>query len=135
MTTDTTTHRHPTKPDGPARLGALETQVMNLLWCGDSLTIREIITQLPSEPAYTTIATVLTNLHKKDLVCSRKEGHHTQYFACLRPEEYAAQVMTHALDTSHDREASIRHFVNNMAESDLELMCQYLAQRKRGTSS
>ncbi|UUZ43527.1 BlaI/MecI/CopY family transcriptional regulator [Janibacter limosus] len=43
------------------RPGALEAQVMDVLWDHGPATVREVIEHLPSDPAYTTIATVLTN--------------------------------------------------------------------------
>ena len=52
----------------PIRLGALEKQVMGLLWDHEPLTVRQIIELSEAEPAYTTIATVLTNLERKGLV-------------------------------------------------------------------
>src|SRR5699024_2867854 len=41
------------------RLGALEAQVMDVLWDHGTLTVREVIDHLGGAPAYTTIATVL----------------------------------------------------------------------------
>lgn len=120
-------HTHGGTPAGaPARLGALETQVMDLLWEGGGFTVRDLIDRLPSNPAYTTIATVLGNLRKKSLVCTRKDGHTTLYGACVSREAHAANIMEHALEASGDREASILHFVNSMPEEDLRLLRQHL---------
>lgn len=123
-------HTHGNTDDGPVRLGALESQVMDLLWDGAPMTVRQIITQLPAEPAYTTIATVLANLRKKNLVCTGKDGHTTLYGACVRREEHTARIMKHALDSSGDRQASILHFVESMAEDDQELLRQYLLRQE-----
>lgn len=112
----------------PARLGALEAQVMNLLWSGASFTVRAIIEQLPSDPAYTTIATVLSNLRKKQLVCTKKEGYATLYAACVSREERAAQIMEQALNESGDRAASMLQFLEGMPEDDLHLLRQYLLE-------
>ena len=58
-----------TDPSAPPlpRLGALEAQVMDVLWDHGPATVREVIDRLPREPAYTTIATVLANLGRKGL--------------------------------------------------------------------
>lgn len=117
------------QPAEPARLGALEAQVMNLLWEGGAFTVRGIIEQLPSDPAYTTIATVLGNLRKKELVCTSKDGHTTFYRACVSREEQTARIMDHALNESGDRAASILHFVDGMPEDDLRLLREYLLGR------
>lgn len=112
----------------PARLGALEAQVMDLLWNGDPFTVRDIINHLPSDPAYTTIATVLTNLRKKGLVCTGKDGHSTLYGACVSREEHAARIMDHALNQSGDRAASILRFIDGMPEDDLHMLRQHLLE-------
>lgn len=118
--------------DEPPRLGALEAQVMDTLWDHGPSTIRGVIDHLPSDPAYTTIATVLTNLDRKHLVASRKEGHSTLYEARASREEHVASVMNHALDTSKDRAASILRFMDNIPETDLALLRDYLQRRDNG---
>ena len=115
----------------PARLGALEEQVMQLLWGGNACTVRELIEGLATQHAYTTVATVLTNLKRKGLVCSEKEGHATRYFACVARDEHAVRIMSHALDASGDRAASMMRFVSSMPEADIALLREYLADRDR----
>ena len=110
----------------PARLGTLEAQVMDLLWESEGATVRELIDRLPTDPAYTTIATVLGNLRKKGLVSTRKAGHTTLYGASDSREAHAASLMEHALDASGNREASILHCVDGMPEDDLELLRRHL---------
>lgn len=120
-------------PEGsPARLGALEAQVMDLLWSGEPFTVRGIIDRLPSDPAYTTIATVLTNLRKKQLVCTKKDGHTTLYSACVSREDHAARIMEHALDESGDRAASMLRFLDGMPEEDLRMLRQHLLGESEG---
>lgn len=120
--------QHNTHDGEPARLGTLEAQVMELLWNGESFTVRSIIDQLPSDPAYTTIATVLTNLRKKGLVCTGKDGHTTLYGACVSREEQAARIVDHALSASGDRAASILRFIDSMPEDDLRMLRQHLLE-------
>lgn len=110
----------------PARLGALESQVMDLLWEGGSFTVRGLIDRLPSDPAYTTIATVLGNLRKKGLVCTGKDGRTTLYGACVSRDEHTARIMAHALDESGDREAAILRFVDGIPDADLETLRRHL---------
>lgn len=116
----------------PSRLGPLETQVMDVLWDHGPATIRGVIEHLPTDPAYTTIATVLANLQRKDLVTSSKQNHSTRYEARLDREEHVASVMRHTLGTSRDRAASILHFVEGIPDSDLHLLRDYLKQREDG---
>lgn len=117
------------------RLGPLEHRVMEVLWSHDPLTIREVIDALGTDPAYTTIATVLGNLDRKHLVSIIRQGRSTSYAARLSRQEHAAQLMSHVLDASRDRTASILHFVDTMAESDLALLRDHLDARGVGETS
>lgn len=113
----------------PPRLGPLEAQVMDALWDHGAQSVREVIDRLATNPAYTTIATVLSNLTKKGLVQAARRQHATEYSPVLVREEYVASVMNHALGSSRDRAASMLHFVETMPDSDLALLRQYLQQR------
>lgn len=120
--------RRSARQDAP-RLGALETRVMDLLWDHGPSTVRGLIDRLEGEPAYTTIATVLTNLQRKGLVSTSKDGRATVYGACTTREEHVATLMSHALGSSRDRAASILHFAQSIPDSDLDLLRDYLRQR------
>lgn len=121
--------RHSEQPCGPLRLGALEQQVMDALWDGGPLTIRDVITHLGANHAYTTIATVLSNLERKQLVMPRREGRSVNYQARCTRERHAARLMEEALATSHDRATAILHFVDTIAPGDVQLLREYLAQQ------
>ncbi|UZG60196.1 BlaI/MecI/CopY family transcriptional regulator [Rhodococcus opacus] len=123
------------QPGDLLRLGALEAQVMDVLWDHGPATIREVIDHLSSEPAYTTIATVLTNLDRKHLVTITRQNHSTRYSARMSRHEHAAQLMEQVLQTSRDRAASILQFVDSMPENDLDLLRDYLKRRDRGNPS
>lgn len=105
---------------------------MDVLWDQADLTVRELIDRLGGTLAYTTIATVLSNLGRKQLVLSQRSGHATRYRPALTRAEHTAAVMGHALDASKDREASILHFVQTMPAADLELLREYLERRPDG---
>lgn len=111
------------------RLGALESQVMDLLWDHGPSTIRGLIDRLPGQPAYTTIATVLANLQRKAMVHTSKDGRSTVHEARTSREEHVASLMTHALGSSRDRAASILHFAERIPDSELDLLRDYLSRR------
>ncbi|HIY39925.1 MAG TPA: BlaI/MecI/CopY family transcriptional regulator [Candidatus Nocardiopsis merdipullorum] len=123
------------KPGNLPRLGTLEAQVMDVLWDHGPATVRGVIEHLPSDPAYTTIATVLGNLDRKNLVTITRHKRSTQYAARVSRQEHAAQLMEQVLQSSRDRAASILRFVDSMPESDLELLRDYLKDRDRGRPS
>ena len=121
-----------TTPGEPLRLGALEAQVMDVLWEHGPVTVREVIGHLPHDPAYTTIATVLANLDRKGLVAITRDGRSTRYAAGLTREEFAAAQIDQVLASSRDRSASILQFVGSMGEEDLALLREWLRQRDEG---
>lgn len=118
------------EPCGPLRLGALEQQVMDILWDQAPLSIREMIESLGDKHAYTTIATVLGNLERKRLVVPEKQGRAVRYAPRCTREMHAARLMEQALSTSHDRAASILHFIDAIDPRDARLLRQYLASRE-----
>ncbi|OAV62413.1 BlaI/MecI/CopY family transcriptional regulator [Enteractinococcus helveticum] len=119
----TTARNHPAP-----QLGELEQQVMNLLWDSSPRSVRDVMDVLPSNPAYTTIATVMQNLKTKHMVRSERKGRFVHYLPQLSREEYVARQMHQALDSSQDKAASILHFVQDMPEEGLQMLRNYLEQ-------
>ncbi|WP_426621888.1 BlaI/MecI/CopY family transcriptional regulator [Microbacterium sp. As-52] len=118
--------------DGPRevfRLGALESQVMNVLWEHGPATVREVIDGLPTDPAYTTIATVLGNLDRKGLLVITRQGRSTRYAAGISRQEHAAGLIDQVLAGTHDRVSSILQFVDSMPANEIDLLREYLDHR------
>ncbi|ROR96306.1 putative transcriptional regulator [Salana multivorans] len=113
-------------------LGALEAQVMDVLWDNGPSTIREVIDHLASHPAYTTIATVLTNLDRKRLLTITRQNRSTRYATRTSREQHAAEQIEQVLRASRDRRASILEFINSMPQDDLDLLRSYLDDHDRG---
>lgn len=109
-------------------LGELEQQVMNLLWTSSPRSVRDVMDALPSNPAYTTIATVMQNLKTKQMVRAERAGRFVHYTPQLSRDEYVARQMHQALDSSHDKAASILHFVQDMPEEGLQMLRDYLEE-------
>ena len=122
------------RPFEQVRLGTLEQQVMDQLWTHEERTIREVIAGLGGHHAYTTIATVLANLDRKDLVTARRVGRSVRYRPRHPRSEHAAHLMEQALSGSNDRSASILHFVRSMDERDAAVLRQYLNDQDAGGS-
>src|SRR5699024_2080176 len=94
--------------------------------------IRELITGLGGHHAYTTIATVLTNLERKDLVTASREGRSVRYRPRHPRSEHAARLMEQALPSSNDRGAALLHFVRRMAARAAALLRRYLDDMDAG---
>ena len=120
-----------------ARLGTLERDVMDVLWdCPGCLCTREVLQRLTAHTlAYTTVATVLTNLVKKAMVERVSTGRTWSYRPLHTRNEYAAGLMAQALTVSEDRAESFLHFVQAMSESDVAVLRGLLADPAREDGS
>ncbi|AZN30672.1 BlaI/MecI/CopY family transcriptional regulator [Flaviflexus salsibiostraticola] len=118
-----------TEFEEPIRLGALEAQVMDVLWDVGPGTVRDIISHIASNPAYTTIATVLANLDRKGMVEISRSRRSTTYSAGMSRAEYEANQMACVLRGSRDRASSILHFVESMSETDRVLLRDFLTSK------
>lgn len=115
----------------PKALGPLERQVVEILWDHGPRTVRQVIDRLPTDPAYTTIATVLANLKRKGVVTTVHEGRSTQYVPTVSRADHDAAVMGGVLAASRDRSATILRFAESMSAADLGVLRDHLrAQRE-----
>lgn len=111
-------------------LGDLETVIMELLWDADQpLLVRDVLARLaPTRPlAYTTVMTVMDNLHKKGWLARERDGRAWRYRPTLTRQAYAAQLMNDALATSADRAGALAHFVEGIDEADAEALARALS--------
>ena len=116
-------------------LGELETEVMRRLWRRASpTTVRELVDDLrrDREIAYTTVMTVLDNLHKKGWLRRELDGRAYRYEPLSSGDEYSAELMRGALDTSPDRVAAFAHFLGRLTPEEVsELEDAYQQQTGR----
>jgi predicted transcriptional regulator len=83
-----------TKDPLQAALGPLERAVMDTVWRGGDLSVREVQGQLANPVAYTTVMTTLDRLYKKGLVHRRRDGRAFVYTAALERHELEARMTT-----------------------------------------
>ncbi|HJU56209.1 MAG TPA: BlaI/MecI/CopY family transcriptional regulator [Pyrinomonadaceae bacterium] len=75
-----------------ADLGALEREVMQVMWRDHEASVREVHRSLGEHKAYTTVMTTLDRLYKKGLLARRKSGRAFLYSARLTREEFERGV-------------------------------------------
>lgn len=103
------------------QLGQLEAVVMGRLWdWARPASVREVVDDLQRSRAiaYTTVMTVLDNLHRKGLVAREKDGRAYRYTATLTREEHAAALLEDVLAQSPDRGATLLRFVGQLSADD-----------------
>jgi predicted transcriptional regulator len=115
------------------RFGELEAVVMDRLWeRGRPLLVREMVDELRGERplAYTTVMTVMENLHRKGWLRRERDGRAWRYEPTGSRSGYTAALMSDALATSSDRRTALAHFVLQMSPHDAALLREALDQAR-----
>jgi predicted transcriptional regulator len=113
------------------RFGDLEAVIMNRLWeWGRPALVREMVDDLSEERnlAYTTVMTVMENLHRKGWLRREREGRAWRYEPTGSRSGYTAALMNDALATSADRRTALAHFALQMSPHDAALLRKALDQ-------
>jgi predicted transcriptional regulator len=113
------------------QFGELEAVIMDRLWAwGRPALVREVLDDLRKDRlfAYTTVMTVMENLHRKGLLRRHRDGRAWRYEPTGSRSGYTAALMSDALDTSTDRRTALAHFVLQMSPHDAALLQQALDQ-------
>src|SRR5574337_647075 len=109
-------------------LGPLEAQIMEVVWEQGEVTVRDIYNVLRQQRdlAYTTVMTVMHNLHRKGLLAQRSEGQAHVYTARLSRMEFVRAKVSETLDALLENfsEPALAHFVERLSQSDPERLAQ-----------
>lgn len=112
--------------------GELEGAVMDLMWSyGREASVREVFHELASDRqlAYTTVMTVMDNLHRKGYLQRQMSGRAWMYQPTASREEYTASLMRQALDGAGDQRAALAHFVGAMSDEESKALRAVLRRR------
>ncbi|WP_091302718.1 BlaI/MecI/CopY family transcriptional regulator [Micromonospora halophytica] len=117
---------------GDRPLGPLETAVMNVLWAAPGpLTVRQMVDALAERDlAYTTVMTVLDNLHRKGWADRDLAGRAYRYRPRASREEHVGHLMAEALSTAADQHAALARFVDAMTPDEAAALRELLNQRR-----
>jgi predicted transcriptional regulator len=113
------------------QFGELEAVIMDRVWeRGRPTLVREVLDDLRKDRplAYTTVMTVMENLHRKGWLRRHRDGRAWCYEPTGSRSGYTAALMSGALATSTDRRTALAHFVLQMSPHDAELLHQALDQ-------
>ncbi|GAB3263735.1 BlaI/MecI/CopY family transcriptional regulator [Alteromonas gracilis] len=111
------------------RLGHLEAAVMERLWAWErAASVRDVVEVLSHDRrvAYTTVLTVLDNLHGKGLVDRVKVGRAYAYSARLTRAAHTTHLIEGVLDETADRSAALLHFVGQLSADEQARLRQAL---------
>ena len=113
------------------RFGELEAVIMDRLWeWGRPVLVREVVDDLQDDraPAYTTVMTVMENLHRKGWLRRERDGRAWRYEPTGSRSGYTAALMSDALATSADHRTALAHFALQMSPHDAALLREALDQ-------
>ena len=98
--------------------GELEAAVMQCLWRrGEAATVRDVLGELNDGSrnlAYTTVMTVMDNLHRKGAVRREMEGRAWRYTPVRTWSEHSAALLQEVLGEARDRDEVLMHFVADL---------------------
>jgi len=115
-------------------LGDLEAQVMQRIWArSEAVTVRDIVGDLERDRpiAYTTVMTVMDNLHKKGWLRRRAHGRAYRYEPTISGAEYSAGLMRQALATAADRTAALTHFLGELSADEADALDEVYRRHAR----
>lgn len=119
------------------RLGELEKLVMDRMWSWEHpVAVREVLEDLQRDRslAYTTVMTVMDNLHRKGVLTRQKDGRAYLYRPALTREQHTAAFMGEILADSADTAATLMRFVEQMEPEEAARLREALDQVHDGKS-
>jgi predicted transcriptional regulator len=124
-----------------SRLGALEREVMDVVWKAGEINVREACELLGSSMAYTTVMTTMDRLFKKRLLGRRKVGRAFLYSASVTREELEGAVATELVQSLLQRHSGeplplLSTLVDAVSDRDRALLddLERLIREKRRTA-
>jgi predicted transcriptional regulator len=119
-------------------LGALEREVMDVVWDRGETSVKDVSERLSSPIAYTTVMTTMDRLFKKQLLTRRKVGRAFVYRAAATRDELEGAVAAELVQSLFDRPGNgslplLSTLVDAVSERDRALLddLERLIQEKR----
>ncbi|WP_432027963.1 BlaI/MecI/CopY family transcriptional regulator [Streptomyces sp. 1222.5] len=107
--------------------GAREAEVLDLLLRADgALTPGEVTERLGGELTYSSVVTILTRMHAKQLLDRTRRGRAYAYAPVTDDPGFAARRMRTVLEERPDREAVLARFADSLSATDADLLRQLL---------
>jgi len=116
------------------QLGQLEAAVMDRMWTWSRPTaVREVLEDLQQDRdiAYTTVMTVMDNLHTKGFLVREKSGRAFLYSPASTREEHTAGILEMVLSESPDRGAALMTFVGHLSADEQQELRDALGRKPR----
>jgi predicted transcriptional regulator len=107
--------------------GAREAEILGLLQQADgALTPGEVTELLGDELTYSSVVTILTRMHTKQMLTRTPRGRAYAYAPVTDGPGFAARRMRSVLEERADREAVLARFADGLSTADAELLRRLL---------
>jgi len=119
------------------RLGELETEVMGVMWRARTpMKVRDVVEVLPGTKvlAYTTVMTVLDNLHLKHMVTRAREGRAYAYRPAISREQHSANLIEAAAGGLGQRTGALLNFIDRLTPREVDDLRDALTSRADSSS-
>jgi predicted transcriptional regulator len=121
-----------------ARFGDLEAAIMDAVWAAPGpVRVREVADQLNRQRAlaFNTVQTVMENLYYKGWLTRRKDGRAYSYAQARSREDYAARLVSEALEVALHPAATLMRVVEDLDPAEVaELRAALEAAARRDRS-
>lgn len=114
--------------------GDLESVIMDRLWSwNEAATVRQVLEELrlDRDIAYSTVQTVMDNLHREGWLTREPRGRAWSYGPVASRHEYGARLMREALDAGKDAELTLMHFLEQASDDEAASLRKALRRRPR----
>lgn len=114
-------------------LGELESSIMDLVWESEEpVRVREVLDGLSParQPAYTTVMTVMDNLHRKGWLVRELDGRAYRYRARRSRLQAAADALRDLLVDSGDPAGALLHFAREATDAETRALTRGLEERR-----
>jgi predicted transcriptional regulator len=122
---------------GPASLGPLEGDIMQVLWTAGDCCVEQVRQRLPRPIVYTTVMTTLVRLFRKGLLDRRAAERRFIYSPRVSAEEWgkmaaADSVAQYFATPNLSRKLLLSYLVEALLQEDIELLAEAEEQIRRG---
>ncbi|WP_276307377.1 NlpC/P60 family protein [Amycolatopsis antarctica] len=99
----------------------------------EPMRVRDVLGDLNTrrDLAYTTVMTVLDNLHRKAWVARDRDGRAYRYWPLVGRQEAAAHALRRVLDSTGDPEGVLLHFAQTASEAESDILRKALRRKPR----
>ena len=115
-------------------LGTLEQSVMDRLWSwSQPVAVREVVEDLRRDRmlAYTTVMTVMDNLHRKGVLTREKIGRAYVYRPAVTREQFTAVLMGDVLAGSANTTATLLQFLEQIPPAGVASLREALDEHQK----